>query len=130
MQANSSFPGKRLMFNIDNAESVFLNYYLFEDIKIVAKNPQTKVIFVNNTPSSLDKDVMCLIGSLEYYFLDQDFRKFFFENFRFENRVIINHHVEPIKNIPMITGIKPSIFDKVTKSKKQVLHDIEIYVRK
>ncbi|MBU6140794.1 MAG: hypothetical protein KGP29_04470 [Proteobacteria bacterium] len=118
------------MFDISDLDGVFVGYYLFDDIRKVLKNPRTKVIFFNNSHNVLSQRNRCLITSLEYYLLDQDFRKFFLENFRFTNRVIINHEVEVIKNIPLITGIKPSAFDQITKSKKQVLHDFEIYVRK
>jgi hypothetical protein len=130
MQANFGSAGNSSMFSIENRDRIFVSYYLFDDIRAALKNPQTKIVFVSNAPDILNKKDRCLIGSLEYYFLDQSFRKFFFENFRFENHVIINHEVEVTKNIPLITGVKPSIFDQVTKSKKQVLHDFEIYVRK
>ena len=130
MQANFGSAGNSSMFNIENRDRIFVSYYLFDDIRATLKNPQTKIVFVNNSPDVLNKKDRCLIGSLEYYFLDQSFRKFFFKNFRFENHVIINHEVEVMKNIPLITGVKPSVFDQVTKSKKQVLHDFEIYVLK
>ena len=130
MQANSGSAGNSSMFNIENRDRIFVSYYLFDDIRAALKNPQTKIVFVSNTQDILNKKDRCLIGSLEYYFLDQSFRKFFFKNFRFENHVIIDREVKVMKNIPLITGVKPSIFDQVTKSKKQVLHDFEIYVRK
>lgn len=130
MQANFGSAGNSSMFSIENRDRIFVSYYLFDDIRATLKNPQTKIVLVNNAPDLFNKSEGCLISSLEYYFLDQSFRKFFFKNFRFENHVIINHEVDVMKNIPLITGVKPSIFDQVTKSKKQVLHDFEIYVRK
>lgn len=130
IQATSGYGAGDLMFGIGDLDTVLVNYYLFDDIRSVIKNPQTKIILVNNTPSALDKGDNCIVGSLEYYFLDQNFRKYFFKNFRFENRVIIDHEVESLKNIPFITGVEASIFDKVTKSKEEVLYDIEVYIRK
>lgn len=130
MQANFGPAGNSSMFSIKNRDIIFVSYYLFDDIRATLKNPQTKIVLVNNATDLFYKSESCLIGALEYYFLDQSFRKFFLKNFRFENHVIINHEVEVMKNIPLITGVKPSIFDQVTKSKKQVLHDFEIYVRK
>jgi hypothetical protein len=126
IQAGSS---NKLMFGIKNKDELLVNYYLFEDVKLAVKNPRTKVIFVNNTPSIFDRPDRCVIGALEYYFLDPNFRKFFLENFRFENRVIIQREVTVMKNIPLITGVAPSIFDQVVKSNQQIGHDFEIYIR-
>ncbi len=123
-------PSNKLMFDLADKEGLLVNYYLFEDVKAAIKNPQTKVILINNTPEIFDKNSRCIIGALEYYFLDPDFRKFFIENFRFENRVIIDHEVRVMENIPIVTGVESSIFDQVEKSKKQITHDFEIYIRK
>lgn len=126
IQAGSSLA---TMFQIRDKDSLLVNYYLFDDVRTAIKNPRTKVIFVNNSPEIFDKGDRCIIGALEYYFLDYDFKKFFLKNFRFENRVIIEREVAVIKNIPLVTGVKPSVFDQVIKSNKQISHDFEIYIR-
>ena len=129
MRADQGVAGKSLMFLINDSDKVFTNFYLFDDIKNAVKNVQTKLVLVNNAPKILNEHHRCFIGTLEYYFLDPEFRKFFLKNFHFENRVVINHQVKPLKKISFITKEKPSVFDQIIPSKQQLLHDFEIYVR-
>ena len=77
----------------------------------------------------MNKKDRCLISTLEYYLLDPSFRKNFLKNFHFENHVIIVQKKRLVKKINFITGEKPSIFDQIKPSKKQILHDFEVYVR-
>jgi len=119
-----------LMFPIHNKDSIFTVTYLFDDIKKSLRDPRTKVVFVNNSTKDLIKKNRCLVSSLEYYLFDYEFRKNFFKNFRFENRVIIDQEVKVLKNVPLLTGVAPSVFDQVKKSNRQVWYDFEVYVRK
>lgn len=129
IQADQGLAGSRLMFAIKDSDKVFAYSYLFDDVKNAVKNPKIKIIFFNNSAEILDKSDRCLIPTLEYYFLDPQFRKIFLENFHFENHVVITHKVKALKKINFITGEKPSVFDIITPSPNQILYDLEIYVR-
>jgi hypothetical protein len=129
-QADRGQGDDAVMFSNKNLDSIFTLSYLFEDIKNQLKNPHTKVIFFNNSPEVLDKKSRCLIGQIEYYFLDPEFKKIFLQNFRFENHIIITEKITPVKKVAIITGEKPSVFDKAEPTTKKVLHDFEVYVRK
>lgn len=129
IQANKGAIGQSRMFPIDNSDKIFTYSYLFDDVVNSLTNPHVKVIFINNTPEVLDKKTRCLIGTLEYYFLDPHFKKKFLKNFHFANHVIINHKVEALKKPSFITREKPSIFDQVKPSNQQILHDFEVYIR-
>ncbi len=129
IQALSKRSGEKTMFTIDDLDRVFTISYFLDDIKNQIKNPNTKIIFVNNGSEDLDKKTVCLIGDLEYYFLDPEFKKIFLQNFHFENRVVINKKIKPSKNIRFLMGEKPSIFDGLKSPPTRVLHDFEVYVR-
>lgn len=129
MQANSGLSGNKLMFQTDDLDRVFTFSYLLDDMKNQIKNPNTKIIFVNNGSEDLDKKTVCLIGGLEYYFLDPEFKKIFLQNFHFENRIVINKEIKPMKKIRFIAGEKPSVFDELEPPTTRVLHDFEVYVR-
>ena len=128
MLARSTPKRDGLMFNIADADDVFVNSYLFEDMFTAIKNPRTKVIFINNSADNLIRGGRCLVGSLEYYFQDPRFREFFLKNYRFENRVVIEREVNVVKNSILI-GSEPSVFDQITKSKKQISNEFEVYLR-
>lgn len=128
MLARSTPNRDGLMFDINDADDVLVNSYLFDDMFTAIKNPRTKVIFVNNSADNLIRGGRCLVGSLEYYFQDPQFRKFFLANYRFENRVVIEREIDVVKN-SILGGSKPSVFDQITKSKKQISNEFEVYLR-
>lgn len=130
MQANKGSAKIPTMIPLADSSEVFTFSYLFDDVKNSLENPQVKILFINNTPETLIKGDRCLIGTLEYYFLDWKFKKLFFENFRFENHAMIIKDVKPVKKVRFISGEEASIFDKVQPTTKRVLYDFEIYVRK
>jgi hypothetical protein len=129
IQANHGKGGSILMFENNDSDKLFAYSYLFDDVRNAVQNPQIKVIFFNNSAEIMNKKDRCLIPTLEYYLLDPTFRKNFLKNFHFENHVIIVQKKRLIKKINFITGEKPSIFDQVKPSEKQILHDFEVYVR-
>ncbi len=129
MRSDAGLSGSKLMFQIDDLDRVFALSYLLDDIKNQIKNPNTKIIFINNSSENLDKKTVCLIGNLEYYFLDPELKKIFLQNFHFENRIVINKKVKPVQKVRFITGEKPSIFDGLEPPTTRVLHDFEVYVR-
>lgn len=129
IQADHAIAGNAMMFPINDSDKIFSYSYLFDDVKNAVKDPLTKVIFINNTPAIFDRKDRCLIGSLEYYFLDPEFRKNFLKNFRFENHVIITRSANPLKKNHLFTKEKPDIFDQVEPSKQRIVHDFEVYTQ-
>ncbi len=106
--AEKGSSGSYKMFSSRNSDEIFAMSYLLSDTK--NQMHKAKIIFVNNTPQSLNKGSKCLIGTLEYYLLDPEFRKLFFKNFIFKNRIILLN---------------------ADKSKAgKVIYDFEIYTRK
>jgi hypothetical protein len=127
IESSSGFGGNYKMFKTDDLDRVFTLFYLFEDIKNQVKNPKVKVIFVNNSPKVLIKKDRCLIGSLEYYFLDPDFKRSFFKNFHFKNRVIDIRKIKKSKRA-FLTKEK-SKFDQIKPASEIIENDFEVYVR-
>ncbi|MBP7710543.1 MAG: hypothetical protein KA100_05690 [Rickettsiales bacterium] len=125
MRANKGVSGSGKIFETHDLDRVLALSYLMDDVKNQAQNPNVKLMFVNNTPDALDKDKRCLIGALEYYFLDPKFKKIFLQNFHFKNRVIITQNIEP-KKAPSFSKEK-SVFDKLQPSTTRVLYDFEVY---
>ncbi len=122
--------GKSNMMFTGHAMRAFTFSYLFDDLKEQLENKNVKVIFINNDASNLEKGDRCLIGSLEYYFLDYEFKKLFLRNFRFENRVVITKKIEPVQKINFYNKEKPNVFDKLEPAKSKIVFDFEVYVRK
>lgn len=129
IQADSGVAGSSLMFAINDLDHVFTLSYLFENVKSQVKNPKVKLVFVNNAPNILNTKDRCLIGTLEYYFLDPQFKKIFLKNFHLKNRAIITQEVTTRKEINFFTSKKSDAFDGVKPTTKRVLHDFEVYVR-
>jgi hypothetical protein len=125
MRANKGVSGSNKIFETDDLDRVLALSYLMDDVKNQAQNPNVKLMFVNNTPDSLDKDKRCLIGALEYYFLEPKFKKIFLQNFRFKNRVIITKNIEPKKASGF--GKENSPFKSLQPSTKRVFYDFEVY---
>ena len=121
--------GSPLIFPIRDTDVAFTRYYLFLDVIDQIKNDKVKVIFVNNTPNILNKENRCLIGVLEYYFIDRQFKKLFFQNFHLVNHVVITKKVKPLKKLRFITREKASIFDQAKPSTVKIAQDYEVYVR-
>lgn len=130
LQANQGTAQLESMFPSKNNDKVFTLSYFFDDMKNQLKNPRVKLLFFNNSPDVLNKENNCLIGSLEYYLLDPEFKKLFFQNFRFENHILITKKVQPLKKVKFITREEPSIFDQIPPTTDKILQDFEVYVRK
>ncbi len=124
--ASSAFPENK------DRELVFTLSYIFEDLKKQIVNKNVKILFINQGARVFYRKDRCLIGFLEYYFVDPEFRKIFFENFRFENRILSSVDVKnPIKRI-VISGEeeKRDVFDDVKPSLETIRYDFEVYVRR
>jgi hypothetical protein len=128
-QANQGEAGSPLIFPIRNTDVAFVRYYLFLDIVDQIKNDKVKVIFVNNSSNILNQEHVCLIGTLEYHFIDAEFKKLFFQNFHLVNHVIITKKVKPLKKLRFMTEEKASIFDQAKPTTVKIIRDYEVYVR-
>lgn len=106
--ASEGSSGDSKMFSSYDRDEILTLTYLIDDIK--NQMHQSKLIMINNGSKALNSRESCLIGALEYYFMDNQFRKFFLENFRFENRLIIS--------------------DLSKKNDKKIAYDFEIYRKK
>ena len=67
---------------------------------------------------------------LEYYFLDLEFRKIFFENFYYKNRILASTEIRALSKNGLFAKKQSDIFDQVKPSTESVFYDFEIYVRK
>lgn len=112
------------IFSVKNRERAFTYSYLMDDLKKQLKNENIKILFVNNGAKTLSRKARCNIGILEYYFMDPEFKKLFFENFRFEN------HFLAYKKWDNILRINTDKYRKLERSKKVISYDFEIYIRK
>jgi hypothetical protein len=108
----------KMMFSINiSPEYNFANDYILRDFKKMLMDPNTKLIFVDNLEINkrfLDK---CIVGYLEYYFLDGEIKSYFTQNYRFENRLISPSIQEIFRN-------------KKSLNSSQIYTDIDLYVRK
>lgn len=116
------------LFESKDFDYLFTISYLFEDIKDQIKNPNVKLLFFNNSPEMLHIKDRCLIGVLEYYFLDQEFKRIFLEEFHFENRMIQRQEIKLIKR--SINGKKKNdIYHDEDFTTNIIIGDFEVYVR-
>ena len=130
INASATGIGQKWLFSSSDREVFFVNDYFFEDLRLQIKNPRIKIVIFNKIKEALDTGNSCLIGHLEYYFRDRDFRNYFLQNFRFENEVkIYQERKNPLKN-ELFNKEKKDIFDSLPPSTKTILHDFEFYVRK
>lgn len=99
---------------------LFLFYYFSDNLKKQILNKNTKLLFILNTHDNRVNfyDKACNIGYLEYYFLDPNLRKMFFENFEYKARILA------INNEPKKTYKIGDI------AQQEIYHDFEVYVRK
>ena len=132
LMAQRGFLGSSAAFpeNKDR-EMVFTLDYIFEDLKKQIANKNVKILFINQGNRVFYRKDRCLIGFLEYYFYDPEFRKIFFENFRFENRILTSVDVKnPIKKIVINGEEEKDIFDEVKPASETIRYDFEVYVRR
>ncbi len=122
--ASKAFPENQ------DRDTILTLSYVFEDLKKQLKNPNVKILFINQGTRVFYRKDRCLIGFLEYYFADPEFRKIFFENFRFENRILTSVEVKnPTRRIVTTAKEEKDIFDDVKPSKETIRYDFEVYVR-
>ena len=115
------------MFAVNKPGRAFVFSYLLDDFKKQLRNPNVKIIFVNQGEGALKSQTKCNIRLLEYYFQDAEFRKLFLRNFYFKNRIVKYKDSDPV---PHFRWKDRDVFDSVKVSQEVVLHDFEVYVRK
>ena len=116
----------QILYNeIENRDEILgVPAYLLSRVKQQMLDPKNKLLFIE--PRGLPPYDRCRIMFLEYYLHDAEFRKIFFENYTFSNRII---RIKPAER-------KVKFFsDKKVKSYSisagdTVVRDIEVYVRK
>lgn len=132
LMAQRGFLGASTAFpeNTDR-EAIFTLSYIFEDLKKQIANPNVKILFINDGVRTFYRKDRCLVGFLEYYFVDPQFRKLFFANFRFENRILTSVAIKhPMRRIVTTAKEKKDIFDEVKPANDTIRYDFEVYVRK
>lgn len=112
--------------NSADLDRLFTTTYLIEDLKKQLLDEKLKLLFINYDIGIFNKNKSCAIGTLEYYFLDLEFKKIFLEKFHFENRIFIT---EKIKNPKPRILEKGNIFNQVKPSSERIIYDFEVYVR-
>jgi len=107
VDASNSKDDSSEMFNKDfDNEKLFTLLYLYNDTKNQILNEKNNLVFVNTSQKNLNSKTKCQIGYLEYYFLDEEFKKYFLQNYQFVNR-FINYN-----------------------QNNKLIHDFEVYKRK
>ena len=130
--AERGFLGNSTAFpQSQDKDSIFTLSYIFEDLKKQIRNKNVKILFINNGLKVFDRQDRCLIGFLEYYFQDPEFKKIFLENFSYQNRILNSRKViRPTPRIMVNSKENPDIFSQVKPSKEVILYDFEVYVRR
>ncbi len=112
-------------------DAIFTFSYIFEDLKRQIRNKNVKILFVNSGQKVTDRKDRCLIGFLEYYFWDPEFKKIFLQNFRYENHILTSREVaKPAPRIRSGDKEKSDIFNQMKPSKEVIRYNFEVYVRK
>lgn len=111
---DARYGGNGKMFSeTKDFDKAFVFAHFMEELKNQMRTEDIKVIFVSNREYRLITRDKCFIGFLEYYFQDQEFKKIFFKNFRYESRILVAQ-----KN------------NKEKPSTQKVIYDFDVYVRR
>lgn len=114
------------MFSVKNKERGFAYNYLFDSVKAQINDKNLKVIFVNNMFNIYSKD-SCSIKLLEYFFEDNEFKRLFFKNFAFKNRII---EFKDFDEKPKRLFKAKDKYEELEKSSAYLNYDFDVYVRK
>ncbi len=114
-----------LYVEIDNRDKIGgVASYMISKIKEQMINPKNKLIFVE--PRGLPSNDRCRILLLEYYLRDAEFRKIFFENYKFSHRIISTKAAE--KKVKFFSDKQVKSYS--ISSGEAIVRDAEVYVRK
>lgn len=102
--------------------------FIKDDVKKSLLDKNTKIIFVENINKLLYKNVlfilpaMCKVNNLQSYFDDEEIKRIFRKNYRFENNIIIMVD-DKFDNIGSLNFFKKN-------SKQKIYRNYDVYVRK
>ena len=123
----NKLPSLQLFFlyeKINNKSKInSVENYLFLRVKEQMLNPKNQLLFIENKGSHVDN--LCVIGFLEYYFYDPEFKKIFLQNYTFLNRIIQYKNLD--KKVELYADEKSL---NISKSSRIIEREIEVYVRK
>ncbi len=123
----NKLPSLQLFFlyeKINNKSKInSVENYLFLRVKEQMLNPKNQLLFIENKGSGVDN--LCVIGFLEYYFYDPEFKKIFLQNYTFLNRIIQYKNLD--KKVELYADEKNL---NISKSSRIIEREIEVYVRK
>lgn len=117
------------LYNIKNSKSILVYDYIYNDLEMMMKNPNTKLIFVDNYKINQNPRNSCVIGYIEYILMDKKLRKIFLQNFRFENRLIITKDYQIDDDFWRDIIFKKQSKDVIKGNYSKISADIEVYVR-
>jgi len=123
----NKLPSLQLFFlyeKINNKNKInSVENYFFLRVKEQMLNPKNQLLFIENKGSHVDN--LCVIGFLEYYFYDPEFKKIFLQNYTFLNRIIQYKNLD--KKVELYADEKNL---NISKSSHIIEREIEVYVRK
>jgi hypothetical protein len=123
-----------LMFENNDAGWLFDNLYFLDDLNRQLRDPNTKVLLFKVRNDEIMKK-FCRVSNLEFFLRDREFRKLFFQNFRFENRILVIQKSDEIVDSDKIVKSwdkknQGDIFAFLDPSEEKITHDYEVYVRR
>ncbi len=98
------------------------------DLKNLIKDRNIKIIFINNESEALRRKDRCMVGFLENYFQDEEFKKTFLQNYQFVGRIFLTKTIDK-KQIAFFVD-KGDESEKLDLPKSQPIYDFEVYARK
>ena len=108
---------------------VFVDRYFYDDVMNLIQNTDLKIILIDNSVEiKLKKS--CKINQLEIMFKNPEFKKAFFKNFKYRGHMMTYEKSKYKRPSVYLFGHKKDIFDQVKSSKKVLLYDFEVYVRR
>jgi hypothetical protein len=114
--------------NQKTSDSLMLNQIL-QNLKNKISDKNTQILFINNSQYALHRKDRCIIGFLEYYFKDAEFREIFLENYQYSGRIFLAKEITGSSEIEFFSKEKDE-FDRLNLSKTEPIFDFEIYTRK
>lgn len=120
---------QNLYFRLDDHFDDEVQKYFISRLKEQMQNQENKLLFVE--PFGLPASDRCRVAFLDYYLRDAEFRKIFFENYRFLNRVM---QVEKSEKKINFFSDSPDDQNRARPSSASdseiITRDVEVYVRK
>jgi hypothetical protein len=130
---NNAISHRRILFKSNDPQVNFVYDYIFNDIKKMLKDKNTKLIFVDNHEANKLMTSRCSIGYVEHLFFDKEIKNYFLNNYKFENRLFVTKKYEIKEDAwSRFFSDKKNEFSKYESngSYKKISSDIEVYVRK